>query len=75
MSKQDIYFQCKMRQGDEIIVGWIEARGARVGAMVEVKDKGGFWEVLAVPDTGVAKQVLSEMNATKRKGFKSIERE
>ena len=30
------YFQCRLQQGDAHTVGWIEERGARKGAQVEI---------------------------------------
>ncbi len=41
-------FQCLLRQEDARIVAWIEERGARLRARVELEGEPGFWEVLAV---------------------------
>jgi len=67
------YFQCKLSKGTERRIGWIEERGAKVGAHVEILDEG-FWRVDEVGAHSLEKKELSTMNATKRRGFKSIDR-
>lgn len=68
------FFQCSLSQNGQRTVGWIEERGARIGALVEVPELGGYWHVDRVGDHAMDKRELSEMTATKRKGFKSIDR-
>jgi hypothetical protein len=41
-------FQCLLRQDGSRIVAWIEKRGARVSARVELEDEPGLWEVAEV---------------------------
>lgn len=67
------FFQCKMAGEDGYIYGWIEARGAKVGAMVEIKGQG-YYKVLEVYEPGLEKEELDAKNATVRKGFLSVER-
>jgi hypothetical protein len=45
---ESLSFQCLLRQGDTCIVAWIETRGARLRAHVELKDEQGLWEVAEV---------------------------
>jgi hypothetical protein len=50
-----LFYQCRFRRGSERTVAWIEARGAKVGAWVELEtlDKDGPWQVEAVFDTSL----------------------
>ena len=45
------YFQCTLKQGTAITIGWIEERGARLGARVKVPELGGLWKVVTVAIT------------------------
>lgn len=54
-SGDDLFFQCLLSQGDKRTTGWIEARGAKKGRKVELKDGSGggdFWVVLYVYQPG-----------------------
>ena len=44
----DLFYQCRLHQGAERLVGWIEARAAKEGARIEVKGRAGLWDVIAV---------------------------
>lgn len=67
------YFQCKLRQGDSETVGWIEDRGAKVGARVELKTAdGGFWDVLEVYPGGLDEATLRQKQANDRNALPSI---
>jgi hypothetical protein len=67
-------FQCELVQDNKRAVAWIEERGARFGAKIEVPELGGLWAVIAVYRPGIDKKDLTELRATKRKGFNSIVR-
>ena len=50
-----LYHWCQLANGDKRTCGYIEARGATVGARVELVDlDGDLWEVLSVGE-GVPK--------------------
>lgn len=43
------YFQCKMQRDGAETIGWIEERGAKVGAEVELLSADSqFWRVVEV---------------------------
>lgn len=42
------YFQCELQKDNTHTVAWIEARGAKIGASVEIKELDGFWQVKKV---------------------------
>jgi hypothetical protein len=42
------YFQCDFQKDNAHITAWIEARGAKVGASVELKELNEFWTVKRV---------------------------
>lgn len=46
MMKQ--YYQCRLRNGTFEMIGWIEAKGAKVGTTVEVLPERAPWTVLEV---------------------------
>lgn len=66
------FYQCRLSQGNSRTVGYIEGRGAIVGARVEIEELGGFWRV-----DGVGHQMSGEQLTAKqsmdRKSFKSVE--
>jgi hypothetical protein len=68
----DIYHQCKLKLGDTYTVGWIEERGARKGARVELKSDGQFWEVVEVYNPGMDADKLREKQANDRNALPSI---
>jgi hypothetical protein len=43
--------QCLLSLNGDKQTAWIETRGAKVGAQVELKEDGQFWTVLEVHDT------------------------
>jgi len=55
-------FQCNLSQGTARTHGYIEARGAKVGKLVEIKDPGfeGLWRVDQVSSKGIEETVLRE---------------
>lgn len=77
------YFQCKLRQGDNETTGWIEQRGAKVGARIELKgahfdnvesiaDDADFWDVIEVYPNGLSENVLRQKQANDRNALPSI---
>lgn len=69
-----MYFWAQMRNGDKHTCGYIEERGAKVGAMVELTDLDGeFWEVTSVSIPGVTKEYV-RANEKKYKAFQKSTR-
>lgn len=68
------FHQCRLRRGDSETTGWIEDRGARVGARVELKPSGELWEVTAVFHPGLPESVLRDNQRLNRGSLPSIER-
>ncbi len=64
-------FQCLLRQGDTRTVAWIEERGARLGARVELKDEEGLWQVVEVYQPPRTATWLQENASRVRKGLPS----
>ncbi|RZK45066.1 MAG: hypothetical protein EOO61_01470 [Hymenobacter sp.] len=62
-----LYKQCGLAQNDVRTVGWIEERGAKLGASVEID--GSFWEVIGVGDTT---QTMEEIDRTGRTKMPSL---
>lgn len=47
----EMFYWCQLANGDKRTVGYIEARGAKLGNRVELLNLDGeFWEVLSVGD-------------------------
>jgi hypothetical protein len=69
-----LYYQCSFRRGTERTVAWIEARGAKVGAHVELitLDDGAPWEVQSVGAVPLALDELKQMQRLNRKSLPSI---
>lgn len=65
-------YQCRLRQGEARAVGWIEARGAKLGARVEVPELGGLWLVTAVDEPPLQAVWLREKQRVDRKGMPTI---
>jgi len=68
------YHQCRMKEvnGSRETIGWIEDRGAKVGAHVELKDFDAFFEVLSVSDIAINADDLRQKQANDRNCFASI---
>ena len=65
-----IFHWCNLANGDKRTCGYIEARGAKVGAQVELPDLDGeMWEVLTVGDPTPADRV--RQNERKFKAFQA----
>lgn len=69
-----LFYQCRFRRGSERTVAWIEARGAKAGAHVELKslDDLGPWIVEAVFGAPLAAEALECLQRLNRKSLSSI---
>ena len=67
-------YQCRFRRGAERTVAWIEARGAKVGAWVDLesRDDGGLWEVETVFDAPLEGRALKDMQLVNRNSLSSL---
>jgi hypothetical protein len=68
------FYQCRFRRGAERTVAWIEERGAKVGAWVDLEslDEGEPWEVEAVFDAPLEDRSLKDLQRLNRKSLSSI---
>ncbi len=66
------YRQCGLAQGDKRSQGWIESRGAKVGALVEIEELGGMWEVTGVGESVMSRDELIAKQKSNRNAFGSI---
>jgi hypothetical protein len=77
MDMSDYYYQCRFEQPtpDGIIrtVAWIESRGAKVGAKVELKGEDGLWTVTTVSNIGIDRDEYLKRVAKSRTKFASIQ--
>lgn len=69
-----LHYQCKFRRGSERTVAWIEARGAIVGAQVELEtlDNEGPWIVEEVMSAPLAAAALATLQRLNRKSLSSL---
>ena len=68
---EGIVYQCLLRQGDTRSIAWIEERGAKVGACVEIKGEDGLWDVAEVYEPPRPAAWLKENADRVRKGMPS----
>ena len=66
---RNTYMQVGLAQENQRTIGWIEARGAKVGARVELLDGTGFWTVTGVGTTELSKDEMREREARSRQTF------
>ena len=67
---QDLFHWCNLANGEKRTCGYIEARGAKVGARVQMIDLDGeLWDVLTVGDAVAAEQIRK--NERRFKAFQS----
>jgi hypothetical protein len=67
-----LWYQCHLLRDDVHEIAWIEARGAKKGAWVEIKgDEGRLWEVLEVYGPGREKAMIDRDKGKARKAFHS----
>lgn len=67
------YFQCRLRHGNSETIGWIEARGARVGLFVELLPAHEVWIVAEVFSHGLPEDVLKQYQQLNRHSLPSVE--
>lgn len=67
-------YQCNLQQGDARTVGWIEKRGAKLHASVEVPELGGFWTVTGVGLPPMSKEQLQKKQERDRGSLPSLEK-
>lgn len=58
-----MYRQCRLEQGTARQVAWIEDRGAKLDAQVELKDGSGRWKVASVGPSVSHKQAIAMRDA------------
>jgi hypothetical protein len=77
MADKTQYYQCRMKRADITAsvwtTGWIEARGAKVGAQVEIMPSRDVWEVVEIYENGLSIDALKEHQKFNRKSLPSIE--
>lgn len=68
-----IMYQCRLEQGNQVQIGWIAEKGAKVGARVELgpgtKD---FWTVTKVSTPGMDASRLHDKQARDRNSLASV---
>ena len=72
-----LWYQCKLAKGNgEVTVGWIEARGAKAGARVQLLDEGYGgepWTVVKVNHTtGMEEELLKKKQMLDRHSLPSL---
>lgn len=67
------YFQCKLSFGAKQTTAWIEERGAKVGARVEILPSRELWEVREVFGPGMPENMLKEHQRMHRGSLPSVE--
>jgi len=67
------YFQCRLQRGQSETVAWIEARGAKLGAEVELLPVREMWTVAEVYKHGVPEDVLKDTQRLNRRSLPSVE--
>lgn len=68
------YYQCELSQGSTRTTGWIEARGAKVGSEVELRDDWGWWTVTKVFTPPIESNDLKAKQERDRNCFASLAR-
>lgn len=72
------YYQCRMHQISDIenskyvIIAWIEEKGAKKGALVELKGENGLWHVDTVDSNPINYEDLNEKQRKDRRSLGSI---
>lgn len=71
-----MYYQCRFEQetpdGKQVLVAWIEKRGAKVGSLVELKGEDGLWLVTSTGGEGHSDEWLREKQQSDRRSLLSI---
>lgn len=66
-------YQCHLQQGNTTTIGYIEERGAKKNAQVEIPELGGFWKVTQV-GMGMNKKALQQKQVNDRDCFGSLQK-
>lgn len=67
------YVQCRLERGDSVVTAWIEERGAKVGAEVELLPERDLWVVREVfADAPMPEDQLRETQRQRRGGLPSV---
>ena len=66
------YRMCGLAQENQRTQGWIEERGAKLGARVEIEELGGFWEVTGVGTSVMTREELANKQRADRSSCQSI---
>ena len=66
------YRMCGLAQENQRSMGWIEERGAKLGARVEIEELGGFWEVTGVGSSVMSRNELVAKQRADRNSCQSI---
>lgn len=67
--------QCKLTNQDSEMVAWIDQKGAKVGALVELKgfeENRKFWKVNEVYNPAIDAETLAEKQRMNRNSLTSI---
>lgn len=68
-----LFYQCRFQRDGSETVAWIEERGAKLGASVELKSADGErWTVVEVYHPGIDEAKLREKQANDRNALSSI---
>lgn len=71
------YYQCRLERESPgtvvVTTGWIEARGAKVGAQVELLPSKKVWTVAEVFGIEMPEDMLKEHQKLNRKSLPSVE--
>lgn len=65
--------QCRLRRGTAETVGWIEKRGARRGARVELLPSRELWDVVEVFAHTLPEDSLRETQRLNRRSLPSVQ--
>lgn len=67
--------QCRLTNQDSEMIAWIDQRGAKIGASVELKgfeEDRKFWKVEEVYDPAIDSETLAEKQRMNRNSLSSI---
>lgn len=71
-----LLYQCHFEQetpeGKQVLVAWVEKRGAKVGSLVELKGEDGLWLVTSTGGDGHDEKWLHEKQQFNRRSLLSI---
>lgn len=73
-----MYYQCRLEQtrgcATTVTTGWVEERGAKKDATIELLPKRDLWEVAEVYGHAIPENLLKEHQRLNRGSLPSIER-